>query len=401
MRTLLECFTTPHRPGELLQALNPRWGSRLGGAQLHGVIERIQPTGVDAATVHIRPGHGWRAHRPGQFVTLGVDVRGIRHHRCFTITSVPGSADGRIQVTVQAHPGGLVSDHLVHRARPGDVVALAGPSGEPALQARADEPVLFVSGGSGLTPVMGMLRALATDAMWSPLHDPSEHLDVVVLHHVVSESHLLFGGELAALAAAMPWLRVELVVTRDEQDRSVPGTHLDPGRLDLLCPDWRGRHALVCGPRSMLEVAEHIWSEAGLRDRLRVESFDPLVAVLGSGASDSASDSDSGAAFGSASDSAPEGTKGTDGPGHGATTTAELSRTGRTVVAGPTTPLLEVAEEAGACPASGCRMGICHTCITELTAGSVVDLRDGRRSSAGQHVQLCVSAALTDVVLTL
>ena len=379
MRTLLECFTTPHRPGELLQALNPRWGSRLGGAQLHGVIERIQPTGVDAATLHIRPGHGWRAHRPGQFVTLGVDVRGIRHHRCFTITSVPGSSDGRIQVTVQAHPGGLVSDQLVHRARPGDVVALAGPSGEPTLHARADEAVLFVSGGSGLTPVMAMLRALATDAMWSPLHDPSEHLDVVVLHHVVSESHLLFGGELAALAAAMPWLRVELVVTRDEQDRSVPGTHLDPERLDLLCPDWRGRQALVCGPRPMLDVAEHIWSEAGLRDRLRVESFDPLVAVLGP----------------VASRSTPE------EPRRRATATAELSRTGRTVVAGPATPLLEVAEEAGACPASGCRMGICHTCITELTAGSVVDLRDGRRSSAGQYVQLCVNAALTDVTLAL
>lgn len=379
MRTLLECFTTPHRPGELLQALNPLWGSRLGGAQLHGVIQRIQPTGVDAATVSIRPGHGWRAHRPGQFVTLGVDVRGVRHHRCFTITSVPRAADGLIQVTVQAHPGGLVSDHLVHRARPGDVVTLAGPSGEPALPDAVHEPMLLVSGGSGLTPVMAMLRAFATDAMWDPLHDPSEHLDVVVLHHVVSESHLLFGGELEALAAAMPWLRVELVITRDQQGRSLPGTRLDPGRLDLLCPDWRDRQAFVCGPRPMLGVAEQIWSEAGLGDRLRVESFDPVVAVLGSAVP-------------------PEVSEGT---GRHVASTAVLSRSGRTVVAGPATPLLEVAEEAGACPPSGCRMGICHTCTTELTAGSVVDLRDGRRSSAGQHVQLCVSAALTDVTLAL
>ena len=379
MRTLLECFTTPHRPGELLQAFNPLWGSRLGAAQLHGVIQRIQPTGVDAATVTIRPGHGWRAHRPGQFVTLGVDVRGVRHHRCFTITSVPGSADGCIQVTVQAHPGGLVSDQLVHRARPGDVVALAGPSGELTLPGALDGPMLLVSGGSGLTPVMAMLRAFATDAMWDPLHDPSEHLDVVVLHHVASESHLLFGGELAALAAAMPWLRVELVITRDQHGRSLPGTRLDPGRLDLFCPDWRDRRALVCGPRPMLDAAEHIWGEAGRGARLRIESFDRLEAVLGS----------------AAPPEVPE------DPGGRATATAMLSRSGRTVLAGASTPLLEVAEEAGACPPSGCRMGICHTCTTELIAGSVVDLRDGRRTSAGQHVQLCVNAALTDVTLAL
>jgi ferredoxin-NADP reductase len=369
MRSLLECFATPHRAGALLQALNPRWGSGVCRAPRLGVVEGITPTGDDAAVVRIRPGHGWHAHRPGQHVILGVDVDGVRHHRCYTITSLPEGTGGCLEVTVQAHPGGLVSGQLVHRARPGDVVALAGPEGSFTLPEELDAPLLLLSGGSGLTPVMAMLRRLATTAMQVGPGDPAVHPDVHVLHHVRRPSQLLFGGELAALAAAMPWLSVEVVVTRDDDGQELPGTHLCAGRLDRRCPDWRARDTYACGPAPLVAAAERIWAEEGCADRLRVEAFTPLG--------------------GPAPRSEPDGDD----------ATARFARSGRTAATDPLTPLLAVAEAAGTLAPAGCRMGICHTCTTELLDGEVVDLRDGRRTGPGGFVQLCVTAALTDVTL--
>lgn len=369
MRSLLECFATPHSAGALLQALNPRWGSGMCRAPRLGVIQDITPTGVDAAVVRIRPGHGWRTHRPGQFVTLGVDVDGVRHHRSYTLTSLPGNADGCIEVTVQAHPGGLVSTHLVHGARPGDVVALDGPTGSFTLPERVDAPVLLLSGGSGLTPVMAMLRWLAMQAMGAAANDPATHPDVHVVHHLQRPQQLLFGGELQALAAAMPWLELDVVVTRDEQGRSIEGTHLSALRLDRCCPDWRSRDTWACGPPGLVASAERIWAEEDAAGRLRVESFGVR-----------------------ADRSAPPSSDGADSSAH-------FSRSGRAAVADPRTSLLEVAEGAGALAPAGCRMGICHTCTTELLDGEVVDLRDGRRTGSGGYVQLCVTAALTDVTL--
>jgi ferredoxin-NADP reductase len=371
MRSLLECFATPHPAGALLQALNPRWGSGVCRAQRRGVIQEITPTGVDAAVLRIRPGHGWTAHRPGQFVTLGVDVDGVRHHRSYTVTSLPAGSGGCVEVTVQAHPGGIVSGHLVHRARPGDVLTLDGPTGSFTLPEHLDAPVLLLSGGSGLTPVMAMLRWLATQAMGAPAHDPAVHPDVHVVHHVRRPSQLLFGGELEALAAAMPWLNVDVVVTRDDDGRALPGTHLCAGQLDRRCPDWRTRDTYACGPAPLVAAAERVWAEECCADRLRVEAFAPLT--------------------GTAHRSAPEGDD----------ATARFARSGRAAATDSRTPLLEVAEEAGALAPAGCRMGICHTCTTELLDGEVVDLRDGRRTGSGSHVQLCVTAALTDVTLVL
>jgi len=99
---------------------NPLWGSRL-----RGVIERIEPVGASAATITIRPGLTWAGHVPGQFVTIGVDVNGVRHHRCYSLISLPSVGRGaRMQITVQAAVDGVVSDHLVHHASVGEIVQL-------------------------------------------------------------------------------------------------------------------------------------------------------------------------------------------------------------------------------------------------------------------------------------
>lgn len=370
MRRLLDSLASPHSLGELLQALDPRWGSRLAGAPRLGVIESVTPTGLEAATLRIRPGHGWRTHHPGQFVVLGVDVDGVRRHRSYTITSLPGAPHGCIEVTVQGGRGGEVSEHLVNVAAPGDLVALEGPAGEFTLPEVPGAPILFLSAGSGLTPVMAMLRSLAAESMWSSRRGRA-HLDVVVVHHVASAPATLFGGELEALGAAMPWLTVEIVLTRDDEGRAVPDTHLSATRLDSLCPDWRGRETWACGPAGMLAAVEGVWAATAGTAALHTEAFH-TVARADLRRRDP-----------------------------GAEAEVRFGASGITGRGDESTPLLDVAEAVGAGAQVGCRMGICHTCATELAEGYVVDLRDGRRSGPGGHVQLCVNAALTDVTLVL
>jgi ferredoxin len=141
----------------------------------------------------------------------------------------------------------------------------------------------------------------------------------------------------------------------------------------------------------MLDAVSSIWREAGLHDRLHVERFHPATVDLRAADTPAAADADgSAAAVG-----AVEAVGAVGGGEHLALfATSDVLAT----CAGERS-LLEVAEAAGLAPPSGCRMGICHTCTTELLDGEVVDLRDGRRTGPGGFVQLCVTAALTDVTL--
>jgi ferredoxin-NADP reductase len=203
------------------------------------------------------------------------------------------------------------------------------------------------------------------------LEATSTAVDVVLLHHVREASRTLFAAELERWSAKLPGFRSLVTATNEG------GRHLDATRLDVECPDWRDREVFVCGPDAMAAFAMDHWGDAGLEERLHLERFVPAV---GRGRSSAAS----------------------GGPATGcATGTANVTFSSSNVVTtcDSATPLLDVAESAGLHPPSGCRMGICHTCTTHLDRGSVVDLRDGRIHEAGEHVQLCVSAALDDVSL--
>ncbi len=345
-----------------LPALNPLWGPRL-----RGVVERITPLTPSSASITIRPGRGWTAHQAGQFVTVGVDINGVRHQRCYSITSSETDQSGRIDIAVTAVPGGLVSNHLVRRAGPGDILQLDGPSGDFTMDRSVGAPLLFVTAGSGITPVMAMLRTLAGR------ESAGDHAgsDVVLIHHAPNRASTMFGAELDGLAARHPWLRVEPVHTRGGID-SGDGRHLTATRLDDLCPDWAEREAFVCGPESLLDFTLDHWDANGVGERLHLERFTPPSALgLADGERDSA----------------------------GERATVRFLASGIDTDAGSGPTLLDVAEAAGIAAPSGCRMGICHTCTTRLDAGCARDLRDGRLIEAGSHVQLCVSVAAGDITL--
>jgi ferredoxin-NADP reductase len=333
---LAEFVTTPLLPVDFLDLIDPL----RSGAALRGRIEAVLPETRDAATLVIRPGRGWQPHTPGQYVRLGVDVDGVRQWRAYSVTSDLTRTDGRITVTVKAIPDGVVSNHLVHRTAPGTIVQLDQATGEFVLPTERPAKALFVTAGSGITPVMGMLRN-------------HELTDVVLVHSAPTADDVVFGAELRAMAAAG---RIRLV----EQHTDTAGM-LAPEALCGLVPDVAERSTWACGPVGMLEALEAHWAARGLTDHLYTERFRPRVLVTGEGGS------------------------------------VSFTKTGTTVDADGATPILDAAEQAGVLMPSGCRMGICFGCVLPLREGAVRDLRNGELTTAapgdGVLIQTCVSAA--------
>lgn len=339
VRTVAEAFATPLVPGDFLDLVSPL----RRGADLRGRVLAVTPETRHATTVTIRPGRGWAGHRPGQYTRIGFEVDGVRHWRAYSITSLADAPDGTIAITIRAITDGVVSNHARTGLRAGDLVLLDQAAGDFVLPDPAPDKVLFLVAGSGVTPVIGMLRN-------------HELGDVVVVHSAPTADAALFRDELQALADAE---RVRYVVRVTDE----PG---QAGRLDArdigdVVPDWPERHTWACGPTSLLDDAEGFWAQQGLTDRLHTERFRTQLAVVGDG-----------------------------GP-------VSFERSGIEVDAGPASALLDVGEEAGVLMPSGCRMGICFNCVTPLTSGSVRDLRTGELTSASDidHplIQTCVSAA--------
>ncbi|WP_097893694.1 ferredoxin reductase [Streptomyces sp. st170] len=331
---LLEMVTTPLLPSDYLDLVSPL----RTGADLRGRIEAVHPETSDAATVVIRPGRGWRGHTAGQYVRIGVDVDGVRLWRAYSITSPTGRQDGRITITVKAIPDGKVSNHLVRRAKPGTLIQLDQATGDFVLPRAKPAKVLYLTAGSGITPVMGMLRDTGLD-------------DAVMVHCAPQPQDVIFRKELHSLVADKKLRLTELHTDTDGK--------LDIARLQDLVPDWAERETWACGPAGLLDAAEEHWTEEGVRESLHTERFRPGVVVAGEGGE------------------------------------VTFSTTGKTVAADGATPLLDMGEEAGVLMPSGCRMGICFGCVTPLKAGAVRDLRTGEITEAepGVLIQTCVSAA--------
>ncbi len=349
-------LTTPLAPEDILSLFNPVFSAR----QLRGVVTRVVPETADSATIFFRPGRGWQAHRAGQWARIGVELNGVRHWRSYSL-SAPAGKDPAITVTDM----GAVSGTLVRTTKPGDILFLAPPQGDFVLPEHP-RPLLMLTAGSGITPVMSMIRTLVP-------HRPDA--DVVLVHTARTTADAIFREELAELADQFPNFRITHWFS-SERGRLDFGTAV---ALDRLCPDWRDRAAYACGPESFLDDAEALWeAEAAARGAapdnaapaatLTIERFSTSLA---------------------------------GGEGHdGGLVTFEASD--REVEADGDTALLDVGEDAGVLMPSGCRMGICHSCLIPLRAGQIRDLRTGEvHGEPGQLIQTCVSAAAGPVNLDL
>ena len=238
-------ITTPLLPDDYLAYLNPLWSRR----EPRGRVDAVMAETPDCVTLWLRPGPGWPAHVPGQYVRVGVDVDGVRHWRTYSLTSVPGRRDGRIAITVKRIPGGVISEHIVRHARQGMVVRLAPPTGEFVLPEATDDPLLFVTAGSGVTPVMGMVRTLAPRPGGLP--------NAAHVHLAPSREDTIFGTELRALARRHH--RFALHEHHDDRDGL-----WDVADLDRRVPDWRERQTWACGPAGLLDALTERFERAGV-----------------------------------------------------------------------------------------------------------------------------------------
>ncbi len=351
---LADRFTWPLRTSHYAELVNPRWSSHA----LRATVEETWDETPDVRTLRLRPGRGWKGHLAGQHVSLGVPVRGAYCLRTYSISSAPERVDGCLTITVKAVPSGRVSQKLVREIQPGASLWLGQAQGDFVLPEAGPTRPVFVTGGSGITPVMSMLRSLAARGALS---------DVVHLHYVPTPADAIFGAELARLAIDHPGYRLHLVTTRVPGPAGPERGHFAAGQLGALCPDWRDRDAYACGPQSLLTDVEAHWAGSAASSRLHVERFRAALAEI---------------------------------PVDAVGGRVRFALSGREFEADGRTSLLQAAEQAGLRPAHGCRMGICHSCSVTLRAGCVRDLRNHTwTDEPGAKVQLCVCAAASDVEL--
>lgn len=351
LRQAVSVLTYPMTPEDVFSLVNPLSSTH----QLRGVVTRVVQETPTSATIHFRPGKGWNAHDAGQWARIGVEIDGVRHWRSYSLSAAAGH-DPAITVTAL----GQVSTALVRNTRRGDVLFLDVPQGDFTLP-RHPRPLLMLTAGSGLTPVMSMIRTLV------PRRPDA---DVVLVHSARNRAEALFHDELLELADQFPGFTVVNWYTGEAPD-GTPGRRLDLTNLsdlEALVPDWAGRAAYACGPADFLDSATALWENAHEQGStaLAIERFAPVL-LPGSG-------------------------------GAGGLVTFEKSD--KEVEAPGDVPLLDAGEQCGVVMPSGCRMGICRSCLTPLVAGKVRDLRTGEvHGDEGELIQTCVNAAAGPVHL--
>ena len=349
----LAALTSPHGVDRYLEQINPMWAATEVRAR---VVEIIRETSGEhpVATLVLQPTSTWRGHRAGQYVQVGVEINGARRTtRCFSISSAESGPGEQFSITVRAHdeakPGQQrVSRFLVREAQPGQIVHLSQAEGQFTLTESPATPsnneLLMISGGSGITPVMSQVRTLLRDGY----DGRANRKRVTFLHYARSAEDQIFAEELNRIS----WQDNGIDVHLRHGDE-----HFSAEALARLVPNFRDVDTWACGPAPMMSLVADAYGDS---PRLRTEFFKVSTTAAIDG--DSA---DGEVAFNQAGKTAPN---------SGAS-------------------LLEQAETMGLTPEYGCRMGICFSCVSRKTEGTVRNVLTGEESSLpDEDIRICVSA---------
>lgn len=347
----LAALASPHGVDHYLEQINPMWAATDVRARIVSIVrENPDSEAAAVATLTLQPTSTWRGHRAGQFVQVGVQLPGSakRFTRCFSISSAASLPGERFTLTIRAHDEGQISKFLVHQAQPGQMLHLSQADGDFTLHESAATPtnnhLLFLTGGSGITPAMSIIRTLLRDG-----YDGRANRKVTFIHWAQSEQDQIFAEELAQIAAADNHVDVHLHYG-DDMFSAI--------KLAQVVPDFRGVDTWACGPAGLIEAITSAYDESA---RLRVEFFKPPMAASGTA--------------------------------EGEVTFAKASET----AANSGATLLEQAEALGLKPEFGCRMGICFSCTSRKTEGTVRNVLTGEESSLpDEDIRICVSAPVGD-----
>lgn len=308
----------------------------------------------------------------GQFLTLELPFDGGMVFRCYTISSPPTRPE-TVSVTTKRVPGGAGSNWLHDNMRPGTSLRATGPSGVFVLPPAPADKLLFLSGGSGVTPLMSMTRTLF-DRAWDR--------DVVFVHSARSPADIIFRDELALMARRLPRLRVAHVVEGTQGEPGWPGLvgRLDLRTLSLLAPDLLEREVFCCGPAPYMAGVRAMLDQAGFgRSRYHEESFsfDELPGPVADEVIEAETAAE--AAF-----------------------SVTFAKSGKAVACPPGTTVLMAARQAGLRLPSSCTRGVCGTCKSRMLSGRV-DMQHGggirQREIDQGMILICCSRPLEDLVI--
>lgn len=348
--SVLEAALTPHPVDRYLELVDPR----ITWTDLRAEVLTVDRRSPRSVTLTLRPTRQWTGFEAGQFVQLSTVINGVRHSRCY---SPAGSAHSpeTIELTLTSHDDGFVSKHLRDHARPGQVVSLQPATGTFTLPAQRPDSMLFVSGGSGITPVLSMLRTLVAENYRGA---------VTFVHYARSADDHPYADALADIADAHPDWTITTRFTRSGQPDT--GGHFQPDHLAGI--DLSDTQVFLCGPAALHESVSAHLAGSGAQENLHTEQF---VLVPPASADD-------------------------DAPAHG-----QLSfSASRTDAANNGTSILEQAEGAGLTPEFGCRMGICFSCTAVKKSGLTKNILTGETDTeSDKHIQLCISKPVGDCVI--
>lgn len=346
----LAALASPHGVDRYLEQVNPMWAAREVRARIVDVHREVDVPGhPPVATITLQPTNTWQGHRAGQHVQLGVEVNGARRTtRVFSVSSPDSRRGDRFTITVRANPEGMVSRYLVDRATPGTMVHLSQAEGDFVLPDRVPDHIVLISGGSGITPVMSMLRSLQRR---------THRGRITFLHYAQSPDHQIFADELDTIRRSGHGTEVRLL----HPELGDPA--LSPAYLERMVPGYRDVPTWACGPAPLIDAVHASYDGS---DSLRVEYFKPPRTASG------------------------------DAEG-----AVEFARSGKGA-ANSGASLLEQAEAIGLTPEFGCRMGICFSCVSRKSEGTVRNVLTGEESSLpDEDIRICVSAPVGDCVVDL
>ena len=285
------------------------------------------------------------AFKPGQFITLELPVPGGPLHRTYTISSSP-SRPTSLTITVKAQDASLGTRWMLDTLRPGMRLKARGPAGTFSYFDHPARKYLFISAGSGITPMMSM-----TTHMYDAGRDP----DIVFVNCARRPSEIVFRERLEHMASRITGIELAWVV--EGTDRYQPWTGFrgtfNQLILGLAAPDYLEREVFCCGPEPFMQAVREALIGLGYdMDRYHQESFHAPLPDTGDVPEDITLD-------------------------EAEMAEVEFAITGQTVKIAQTETLLAAARSAGALIPSGCTFGVCGTCRVKKAEGQVHMVHNG------------------------
>ncbi|MFT5887388.1 MAG: ferredoxin-NADP reductase [Zhongshania sp.] len=333
------------------------FGSTSAWQRCFARVTSVTPNGASSVSIRLQPNSNFQGFNAGQHINVVAEIRGRRISRSYSLSNI-ANVNNEVEITVRLDPKGAMSQYLHSEVSVGSVLEISQAFGGMSLAGSRQEnsSIAFLAAGSGISPLMGLIRELAKKGF-----DQSCSL----LYWDFDETHFSFSAELDQLAGEHENLHINSLCTRVGEESAA---RINTQQLHDLLGDVSDASIYACGSHAFTDTARQLL--AGSVRHFEAESFTPATIATSNT--------------------------------HEEMVSVQLKRSGRLVKVSNQQNLLDALEAQGVAIESGCRMGICNTCTCHKLQGSSTNTLNGDLdSSAGSAIRLCVSRASGSLELDL